>query len=315
MSCGGESFAGVGLSAGLVGPAHQGAPRARVWQLRTRRLTFGRIPLVMGIVNVTPDSFYDGGKYLEVAAAVDRALQLEAEGADILDIGGESTRPFAVPVSVDEELRRVIPVLTALAGKVRVPLSVDTYKAKVAEEALAAGAEIVNDVTALRGDPRMLSVVVESGAGVCLMHMQGNPQTMQIDPRYQDVLAEVMEFLSQARDRAVSAGVAMEKIAIDPGIGFGKRLEHNLALLRHAELFHRLGCPVLVGPSRKRFIGDLTGRPEADRLPGTIATVLTLARKGVQIVRVHDVAAIRQALQVFEALEPEASSGWEAGGG
>ncbi|MCS7238367.1 MAG: dihydropteroate synthase [Thermoguttaceae bacterium] len=281
----------------------QGAGRALAWQLRTRRLTFGRVPLIMGIVNVTPDSFYDGGKYLDVQAAVDHALRLEAEGADILDIGGESTRPYATPVPVDEELRRVIPVVKQLVDKVRVPLSIDTYKAKVAEEALAAGAEIVNDVTALRGDPRMLAVVVETGAALCLMHMQGSPQTMQVNPRYQDVVAEVLDFLSCCRDRAVEAGVAPEKIAVDPGIGFGKRLEHNVALLQNMELFHRLGCPVLVGPSRKRFIGDLTGALEADRLPGTIATVLTLARKGVQIVRVHDVAAVRQALRVFEALE------------
>jgi len=287
---------------GHAAPCGAVRAQARYWQLRTRRLEFGRIPLLMGIVNVTPDSFYDGGKYFDPKAAVDHALQLVAEGADLLDIGGESTRPYATPVPLAEELRRVIPVVAEVASQVDVPISIDTYKAQVAREAIAAGAEVVNDITALRGDPEMLAVVAESGAGVCLMHMQGTPQTMQDAPFYEDVLREVRDFLACVRDRTVAAGVSADRIALDPGIGFGKRLEHNLALLRGMETFHQLGCPLLVGPSRKRFIGELAGDMQADRLPGTIATVLSLAMKGVQIIRVHDVGAVRQALRVFAAL-------------
>ena len=287
---------------GHAAPCGAVRAQARYWQLRTRRLELGPIPLLMGIVNVTPDSFYDGGKYFDPKAAVDHALQLVAEGADLLDIGGESTRPYATPVPLAEELRRVIPVVAEVASEVDVPISIDTYKAQVAREAIAAGAEVVNDITALRGDPEMLAVVAESGAGVCLMHMQGTPQTMQDAPFYEDVLREVRDFLSSVRDRTVAAGVSADRIALDPGIGFGKRLEHNLALLRGMETFHQLGCPLLVGPSRKRFIGELAGDMQADRLPGTIATVLSLAMKGVQIIRVHDVGAVRQALRVFAAL-------------
>jgi dihydropteroate synthase len=287
---------------GHAAPCRPVRPEARYWQLRTRRLEFGPIPLLMGIVNVTPDSFYDGGKYFDPKAAVDHAFQLVAEGADLLDIGGESTRPYATPVPLAEELRRVIPVVAEVASQVKVPISVDTYKAQVAREAIAAGAEVVNDITALRGDPEMLAVVAESGAGVCLMHMQGTPQTMQDAPFYVDVLREVRDFLASVRDRTVAAGVSPDRIALDPGIGFGKRLEHNLALLRGIETFHELGCPVLVGPSRKRFIGELAGDMQVDRLPGTIATVLFVAMKGVQIIRVHDVGAVRQALRVFAAL-------------
>lgn len=272
------------------------------WQLRNRELVFGKLPLVMGIVNVTPDSFYDGGKYFSPALAVEHALRLESEGADILDIGGESTRPYASPVSVDEELRRVIPVIAELAGKVQIPISVDTYKARVAAEAIAAGAEIVNDVTALRGDPEMMRVVADAGVGVCLMHMKGTPQTMQDNPQYDDVVAEVKAFLHTVRQQVEEAGIPRAKIALDPGIGFGKLLEHNLALFQHVDTLHELECPLLVGPSRKRFIGQIVGNMEVDRFPGTVAAVLALARKRVQIVRVHDVAAVKQALRVFEAV-------------
>ncbi len=278
------------------------ALRAEKWQLRSRELVFGECPLVMGVLNITPDSFYDGGKYVDPQAAVEHALRLEAEGADILDIGGESTRPYATPVSVDEELRRVLPVITQLAEKVQIPLSIDTYKAKVAAEALAAGAEIVNDVTAFRGDPEMIRVVAESGAAICLMHMQGTPQNMQDRPFYQDVVREVKAFLSLARDQATQAGIPLEKIALDPGIGFGKLLEHNLALFRNVHTLHELGCPLVVGPSRKRYIGQIVGNMDVDRLPGTLATVVAMARKGVQVLRVHDVAAVRQALRVFLAV-------------
>jgi dihydropteroate synthase len=274
-----------------------------IWQLPRRVIRFGRLPLIMGIVNVTPDSFFDGGKYLDPQAAIEHALRLEAEGADLLDIGGESTRPYASPVPAEEEFRRVIPVIARLAGQVKIPISVDTYKARVAEAAIAAGAEIVNDVTALRGDPEMLPLLARTRVGLCLMHMQGTPQTMQDAPHYHDVLAEVKSFLADVRDRAVAAGVSPEAIVLDPGIGFGKRLKHNLALLRNIDQFHALGRPILVGASRKRFIGDILGDPTADRLPGTLATMVYLATKGVHILRVHDVAAVRQALGVFAALQ------------
>ncbi len=275
--------------------------RAHYWQLRRRRLELGRRPLLMGILNVTPDSFSDGGRFLEPQAAVDHAWRLVAEGADILDIGGESTRPYAQPVPADQELRRVMPVLEALAGKLPIAISIDTSKAVVAREAIAAGAEIINDVTALTGDPAMLPAAVETGAAVCLMHMQGTPQTMQDNPEYQDVVGEVYAYLQARRDAALGAGIPLERIALDPGIGFGKLLEHNVALLQNAWRLHGLGCPVLVGPSRKRFIGELLGDLEADRRWGTIGAALALARQGVQILRVHDVGMVRQAIQIFEA--------------
>ncbi len=276
------------------------AHRATTWQLRTRQLRFERRPLLMGILNVTPDSFSDGGCYVTPQAAIARAEQLVAEGADIIDVGGESTRPGARPVDAAEELRRVMPVLERICADLPVPVSIDTSKAAVAEEALAAGVQIVNDVTAL-GDPAMLHLVARTGAAVCLMHMQGTPQTMQRQPVYRDVLHEVAAFLTARRDAVVAAGVDRARIALDPGIGFGKRLEHNLTLLGNAWQLHELGCAVLVGPSRKRFIGELVGDERADRTAGTIGAALSLAKQGVQVLRVHDVAAVRQALVVFEA--------------
>lgn len=255
----------------------------------------------MGIVNVTPDSFSDGGRFFDSAAAVEQGLRLAAEGADLLDIGGESTRPHATPVAVEEELRRVLPVVETLCQRTRVPVSIDTSKARVAREALAAGAQIINDITGLTGDPEMLTVAQVSGAAVCLMHMQGTPTTMQAHPHYGDVVAEVRSYLAQRRDALVAAGISAERIALDPGIGFGKTATHNLALLASAGELHALGCPILVGPSRKAFIGQILNDPKADRTAGTIATTLSLALQGVQIVRVHDVAAVHQALLVFEA--------------
>jgi dihydropteroate synthase len=280
-------------------------PRAAVWRLRTRSLAAGRWPLLMGIVNVTPDSFSDGGRFFDAQAAVTQGLQLAADGADLLDVGGESTRPGAAPVSAAEELRRVLPVVAALCRQAGVPLSIDTSKAAVAREALAAGAEAINDVTALAGDAEMLRVAVESGCGVCAMHMQGDPQTMQRQPRYDDVVAEVLAALRARRDAMVASGIAADHIALDPGIGFGKTLDHNLALLRNAWRFHALGCTVLVGPSRKRFIGDVLGDPATERTAGTIGAALALAEQGVQVLRVHDVAAVRQALALWAAARAE----------
>jgi dihydropteroate synthase len=255
----------------------------------------------MGVVNVTPDSFSDGGRFYEPATAVGHALRLAAEGADLLDIGGESTRPGAEPVSPSEELRRVLPVITALRRQTAVPLSIDTSKAVVAQEALAAGAEAINDITALAADPVMPALAASSGCGVVAMHMQGNPRTMQQNPSYRDVVGEVLDYLRRRRDALLAAGISQERIALDPGIGFGKTTEHNLALLRAIGQFHTLGCPLLVGVSRKRFIGQVLGEPAAERTFGTIGAALAAARQGVQVLRVHDVAAVRQALLLFEA--------------
>ncbi len=277
------------------------AYRADRWTLRTRTLAFGRRPLLMGIVNVTPDSFSDGGKFFEPCAAVEHGLRLVAEGADLLDVGGESTRPSSHPVDVQEELRRVVPVVTALCGQCGVPVSIDTSKPVVARAAVEAGAEIVNDVTGLEGDPEMLPLAAQSGVGVCVMHMRGSPRTMQDNPVYGDVVGEVLDYLRLRRDALIAAGIAADRIALDPGIGFGKRVEHNLQLLSSAVRFHGLGCPVLVGHSRKRFVREVLGNPDCDPLAGTIGVAVALALQGVQVLRVHDVGAVRQALVLFEA--------------
>jgi dihydropteroate synthase len=255
----------------------------------------------MCIVNVTPDSFSDGGRYFDEAAAVAQALQLVADGADLLDIGGESTRPYSDPISADEELRRVLPVFEKLAAEVRIPISIDTSKSAVARAAIEAGAEIINDITGLTGDPAMIDLAVESGVGVCAMHMQGTPRTMQDNPTYSDVVAEVHEYLRERRDALVSAGISREQICLDPGIGFGKTHEHNITLMRHGYRFHDLGCPLLVGHSRKGFLGVLIGDKEADRTNATVGAALALAVQGVQIVRVHDVRPLREALAAFDA--------------
>jgi dihydropteroate synthase len=275
--------------------------RAGAWQLRARRLSLPDRPLVMGILNVTPDSFSDGGQFADVSTAIEHGLRLAAEGADILDIGGESTRPYSEAVDAKTELARLLPVIEALVPQLSIPISVDTSKAVVAREALAAGAEMINDVTALAGDPHMLAVALESRAGLCVMHMQGTPQTMQDDPRYDDVVAEVLAFLRQRRDSLVAAGIDRDRIALDPGIGFGKTNHHNLALAANCFRLHELACPVLVGHSRKTFIGKVLSDTTVDRTAGTIGVSLSLARQGVQIVRVHDVGAVRQALLLFEA--------------
>ncbi len=283
------------------------------WQLRTRRLELPlpdgprRRPLVMGIVNVTPDSFSDGGRHAGVEAAVAHGLRLVADGADILDVGGESTRPFSTAVAVEEEWGRVGEVVQRLAAEAGVPVSIDTSKATVAARAIEAGAEIVNDVTGLTGDPEMLPLAVESAAGVCAMHMQGTPQTMQLDPRYDDVVAEIHAYLMQRRDALVAAGIPLARICLDPGIGFGKTHTHNLELMAQAGRFLDLGTPILVGHSRKGFLGKVLerslGRPatEAERDAATAGAACSLAAAGVQIVRVHAVGLVRAALEGFLA--------------
>jgi dihydropteroate synthase len=252
----------------------------------------------MGVLNVTPDSFSDGGSFLEPGAALAHAQRMAAEGADLIDVGGESTRPGAQPVSLDEELGRVMPVLELLASGGGPPLSIDTSKARVAEAATQAGAMFVNDVTALRGDPEMAGVVAESGVELCLMHMKGEPRTMQDAPRYDDVVSEVTGFLEERLAFAIREGVAEERVWLDPGIGFGKALEHNLELLRRLGEVVALGRPVLVGVSRKRFIGALTGKPEGQRDAGSVAANVIAFERGAHMFRVHDVAAHRDALAV-----------------
>lgn len=275
--------------------------RAQRWRLRTRTLELPRRPLLMGIVNVTPDSFSDGGLYFDAGDAVAHALRLTSEGADLLDIGGESTRPRAEAVSAEEELRRVLPVVQRLAREVTIPISIDTSKAAVAHAAIDAGAEIINDVTGLEGDPEMVELAIRTSAGVCVMHMQGAPRTMQEHPTYDDVVAEVRDYLGRRRDALLEVGISWDRICLDPGLGFGKTTEHNLQLISACDEFHNLGCPVLVGPSRKSFLGRLIGDARADRTSATIGTALSLATRGVQILRVHDVRPVREALAAFEA--------------
>jgi dihydropteroate synthase len=257
---------------------------------------------IMGIVNVTPDSFSDGGRYADSAAAIDHGLALAREGAAIVDVGGESTRPGAAPVGLDEELRRVIPVIEGLAGAgVGAVISVDTSKFEVARAALDAGATFVNDVTAFRAAPRMAALVAAAGAECALMHMQGEPSTMQNAPRYSDVVAEVGDFLRERVAFAVDSGVARERIVVDPGFGFGKTVEHNLELLDRLGELTELGQPLLIGTSRKSFLGALTGRSEEGRLAATIATNVIGLLNGASVFRVHDVAAVRDALAVAAA--------------
>jgi dihydropteroate synthase len=256
----------------------------------------------MGIVNVTPDSFSDGGLFLDAVAAVAHGRALAGEGADILDVGGESTRPGADPVPVDEELRRVVPVVEQLAADGAARISIDTTKAAVARAALDAGATIVNDVSALRFDPELASLVAESGADCCLMHMLGEPRTMQEDPRYDDVVSDVRAFLEERLAFAVSEGIPEERVWLDPGIGFGKTVEHNLELLRRLDEVVAIGRPVVVGTSRKSFLGKLAGgRDEGERLPGTLATNVLALERGATVFRVHDVSQNRDALRVAAA--------------
>jgi len=253
----------------------------------------------MGVINVTPDSFSDGGVHFDADVAAIAARAMIADGAAIVDVGGESTRPGSDGVTLDEELRRVVPVLERLRGEV--PVSIDTAKAEVARRALALGAELVNDVTALRGDPGLAGVVADTGAYLCLMHMQGEPRTMQLEPRYDDVVSEVAAFLEERLAAAVDAGVPEERICVDPGIGFGKTVEHNLELLRRLDEIVAIGRPVVIGTSRKSFIGKLTGREAPDRVAGTLATNVLALERGAEVFRVHDVRPTVDALKVATA--------------
>jgi dihydropteroate synthase len=274
------------------------------WTIRNRRLTFSGFPLLMGILNITPDSFSDGGQFFTVQAAIDQARRLEDQGADILDVGGKSTRPYSLPVPEAEELRRVTDFLSALGDKLSVPISIDTTKASVAQAAMELGASIINDVSGLEADPEMVEVARRTEAGVCAMHRQGTPQTMQDDPAYENVVQEILDYLKDRDHWLLSQGISPDRICLDPGIGFGKTHQHNITLLRHASRFHELGRPILVGHSRKGFIAKILGSKDVSRTFGTVGVSLALALQKIQILRVHDVAEHKQALNLFQETCP-----------
>jgi dihydropteroate synthase len=271
-------------------------------EIRGRRFTLGSRAWLMGVLNVTPDSFSDGGAFLDPAKAIARGLALAAEGADIIDVGGESSRPGSRAVPEAEEIARVVPVLRALRPQVPALLSVDTTKAAVARAALEAGADIVNDTSALRSDPAMAGVVAAAGAGLVLMHMQGSPLTMQDSPHYDDLMGEISAFLDERIRAAGAAGIPAERIIVDPGIGFGKTFDHNLEILRGPQAFRRLGRPLLLGFSRKAFLGRILGLPPAERLEGTIAAAVLAVERGADILRVHDVGPVARAVRTAEVL-------------
>ena len=275
----------------------------RVWRCRARTFFCGPRTLVAGVLNVTPDSFSDGGRYVDPRRAVERACAMAEAGADLLDVGGESSRPGSAPVPYEVELERVLPVIEGIRTVSDIPLSIDTTKAVVARRALDRGVEIVNDITALRGDPEMAEVVAEFEAGLVLMHMLGGPRTMQDRPSYEDVVGEVEEFFEERIEAALAAGIERDCLCLDPGIGFGKRLEDNLALIAACRRFRRLGAPVLLGMSRKSFIGELLDTPIDERLEGSLAAAVAGVLHGADIVRVHDVAETRKALAVADALK------------
>lgn len=267
------------------------------------RLELSKRTHIMGILNVTPDSFSDGGLYINTDRAVERAFEIEKEGADIIDIGGESTRPGALPISVDEELSRVIPVIEKIQNRLKIPISIDTYKAKVAREAIEAGASIINDISGLRFDPEMARVAAEYNVPVVIMHIKGTPRDMQINPVYQDLIGEISDFLKEGISIALGAGVDEKKIIIDPGIGFGKTFEHNLEIINRLYEFRSLGMPILFGPSRKSFIGKILDLPPGDRLEGTASAVAIGIMNGANVVRVHDVLPMVRVARVADAIK------------
>ncbi|RLA85215.1 MAG: dihydropteroate synthase [Deltaproteobacteria bacterium] len=276
--------------------------REFVLDCRGKTLRLGRRTAVMGILNVTPDSFSDGGLFLDPERAVDHALRMVEEGADIIDVGGESTRPGADPIPLQEELRRVLPVIEGLSQRTDVPISIDTYKAEVASRALEAGASIINDISGLHYDPRMGEVAAKYGAPVVVMHIKGTPKTMQASPRYDDLMGEITAYLREGIRRAEEAGLPPEKVIVDPGIGFGKTVEHNLIILQRLDELSSLGRPILIGPSRKSFIGAVLDLQVGDRLYGTLASVAIGVERGAHIVRVHDVKPVREVVDMVDAI-------------
>jgi dihydropteroate synthase len=301
-----QPFGLPALAAVLKQTLANAVQRPRFWELAQRQLSLER-PLIMGILNVTPDSFSDGGRFTDPQRAIDRALEMVAEGADIIDIGGESTRPGSNPVSAGDELKRIIPVIKGLAGRISCPISIDTWKSPVAREALDAGAEIINDISGFCLDPLMAPLAAESGAGAVLMHTRGTPQTMSGDTAYADLIGEVLGSLRNSVDQACQAGVVRERIAIDPGIGFAKDAAQNLEILRRLDEFRDLGLPLLVGTSRKSFIGRALGRDTTDRIYGTAATVALAVSNGADILRVHDVREMRDAADMARAITHQAA--------
>lgn len=283
-------------------PGVQKQRAERVWLVGSQRWVMSGQTKLMGIVNLTPDSFSDGGQFDSVSAAVEYALKLAEEGADILDIGGESTRPGATPVALDDELSRVVPVVRELVRQTRTPVSIDTSKAEVARQCLEAGAAIVNDISGLAFDADMPRICRESACGVIVMHIQGTPQTMQVAPHYDDVIVDLCQHFTRRLSELEAAGIARERIVVDPGIGFGKTAEHNLQLLSHIENFHALGRPVLIGHSRKRFLKKVLGRDIEERDAGTLGVSLALAAQGTDVLRVHDVRATRDALLAWNTV-------------
>jgi dihydropteroate synthase len=271
-------------------------------KLPGRSLILGRHTLVMGILNITPDSFSDGGQFLSKNQALERALAIEAEGADILDIGGESSRPGSDPVSLQEEIDRVLPVIEGLRGRIKIPISIDTYKSEMATAALAAGAEIVNDISGLRLDVKTADVVAETGAALCVMHMRGTPKTMQQLPPSENIWEDIEQGLSESISIAQRAGIESSRLIIDPGVGFGKTLRDNLTIINNIEKLESFSLPVLIGTSRKSFIGKILGRTESDRLMGTAATVAASIMRGAHIVRVHDVAPMVEVARITDAI-------------
>ncbi|MFM7201805.1 MAG: dihydropteroate synthase [Myxococcota bacterium] len=289
------------LLAELIGHRVEETQPVSTWQLPQQRLKLER-PCVMAILNVTPDSFYDGGRYHGLEQALERAAQAEAEGADILDIGGESSRPGAATVSEAEELARVIPLIEALASRTHLPISVDTTKAEVARRAVEAGAQIINDISGFVADPKMVDVLADSGAAGVVMHMRGTPQTMQQHTHYLELMSELVGALASRVAWLTARGVARQKLAIDPGIGFAKEARDNLVILNHASMLHCLGLPVLVGASRKSFLSKIFGLAPEERLEGSLAAAMVAAARGVQVLRVHDVQATRRTLNVFDGI-------------
>jgi dihydropteroate synthase len=269
-----------------------------------RRLKFDR-PLVMGILNVTPDSFSDGGRYLDSNAAIERAEEIIEQGADIIDIGGESSRPGAEPVPPEQELERVLPVIAAIRRHSDIPISIDTVKSIVARQAIQAGADIINDISAFRYDSQMADIAAESGAPVILMHMLGTPQTMQVNPQYDDCIKEIREFFAERIEYSRKYGIPKEQIILDPGIGFGKRLKDNLSIISNLSSYREVGCPIMIGTSRKSFIGLITGQsnPPECRLGGSIASALLAVMNGADIIRVHDIFETVEAIKIFEAIK------------
>ncbi|NLB54869.1 MAG: dihydropteroate synthase [Lentisphaerae bacterium] len=275
----------------------------KLWRCRNKTLELESRPILMGVLNVTPDSFSDFGRYFGAKPALERALEIKELGADIIDIGGESSRPGSEPVPVAEEIARVVPLIEKLVADDDIVISVDTSKVGVAKKVLEAGAHIINDITAFRSDPEMGELVAKYGAGCVLMHMQGTPKTMQENPVYDDVVGEVYAFLEKAVENALLSGVPEENIAIDPGIGFGKTLEHNILLLNKLDRFADLGRPIVIGVSRKRFLGAVTGRSVTERVPAGLATAVYSVMKGASIIRAHDIAETADALKMIEVLE------------